>query len=1038
MPRRILLLAAASPLCLAAPAFAETTVTTTVTAPLATATAADGQPDDLRITTSGAVQPTGGTAITLNSDNAVTVEGAVKITDANDATGVLVEGGRTGAVTISGTIQIDESAEAKDTDDDGDTDGPFATGARRFGVRVAGPAAFNGAITQSSGSITVEGADSAGISIESALNGALKTAGAIAVTGDRSYGVHAAGPISGDVSIGSVSAIGEGAVGLALDDDVGGRLTITSAIASTGYRYTTRPADAALAKLDADDLLQGGPAVRVGGDVVGGLLLDAPPADLDPDEDDEDDDGVADAAETTGSITTFGAAPALLVGSERAIDIGLVGSDADAYGVLLKGNVTASGVYDGISATAIQLGGLGGAVNVAGGVRIGGAVLAAAAQADATALRLGAGATAPTLSVGGKLQATATATDAVAVRALQVDAGASLASIGNSGSITAVLTGGAGSATAIHDDSGTLGLIENSNLISAVLAPPSGTEVTGRAIAIDLRANTAGATVRQVASGSDAITPNITGDVLFGTGPSRLELLAGVMNGAVAFGSGADVLTLDGGARLTGDLTDAGGGLAVGVGTGRLTVTNADAVNLSTLDLGAGGELVMTVDPTAGRNTRFDVAGAANIAEGAKIGLRITSKLTDPASYTLISAGQLTTGALDPSLLEGAPWLYKADLRVDQAAGEVLADVRRRTAAEAGLDAAESAAYDAVFLNFDRDTAVRDALLAKTDEASFRRLYDQLLPDYSGGLFHTLAQATQIAGRGLDTEPTQMGRDGLRAWTQEIGFVVKRDLERSGSYDATGFGLAAGVEAPDTVLGVLGVQASFVTLDVDEKNSGANEFLGGSVYSAGVYWRETLGDLTAALGATGGYASLDSRRTVVDVDAGLNRETKSDWSGGLFTLHGGLSYTADLGPVFLRPQVSADYLWFKEGGRAESGGGEAIDLDIDSRTSSQLSAFAGATLGMRLGFGGEMRWSPELTGGWRQVSGKGPGDTTARFLAGGESFTMGAPDLPGGAGVARVALRGEGAYFDVGLEGGAEFRDDYKAYDARVYGRVKF
>lgn len=1040
MRRRYLLLAAVSPLCLAGAAFAETTITTTVTTPVTTATAASGAPDDLRVTSTGAVQPTSGTAITLNSDDNVTVEGTVKITDANDATGILVEGGRTGDVKLSGTITIDESTEIKDTDSDGDNDGPFATGARRFGVRVTGAAPFTGMIGQTAGTITVEGNDSAGISVESALNGSIRTAGAITVSGDRSFGVHATGPVSGDVAVASISAQGAGAVGLALDGDVGGRLTISNTIAATGYRYTTRPVESAVAKLDADDLLQGGPAVRVRGDVAGGILLDAPPADLDPNDTDEDDDGVADASETTGGISSFGAAPALQVGSTDAVFIGLAGTGDNAYGVLLKGNIGASGVYDGITGNAIQLGGLGGAVTVAGGVRVGGTVTATAVKADATALRLGADATAPVLSVGGTLQAAASSTDAVNVRAVQVDTGGQLPAIANTGAITATITGGKGVATAIHDASGTLALIENTNRIAAAFTPPSGTAVTGQAIAIDLRANATGATVRQNANSATTITPTITGDVLFGAGPSRLELNAGVMNGAAAFGTGADTMLVTGGAKFTGALTDAGGGLALDVANGRLTATNGDTVGLSALRLGSTGELVVTLDPAASKNTRFNVAGAATLESGAKIGIRLASKLTAPATFTLIDAGagQLTAGTLDQSLLSGTPWLYKAELKLDQPAGDVLADVRRRTAAEAGLDTAESAAYDAVFLNFDRDATLASAMLSKTDEAGFRRLYDQLLPDYSGGLFHTLAQATEVAGRGIDSEPALMGRDGLRAWTQEIGFVIKRDLERSGSYDATGFGIAAGVEAPDTVLGVVGVQASFLTLDVDEKNSGANEYLGGSVFSAGLYWREKLGDLTAALGATGGYASLDSRRSVVDVDTGLNRETNSDWSGGLFTVHGGVSYQADLGAVFARPHATLDYIWFKEGDRTESGGGEAIDLAIDGRTSSQLAGFVGATLGMRLGFGGEMEWTPEITAGWRQVSGKGPGDTKAKFIGGGEVFNMESPELEGGAAVARAALRGAGSYFDLGLEGGGEFRDDYDAYDARLYARVKF
>ena len=1040
MRRRYLLLAAASPLCLAGAAFAETTITTTVTTPVTTATAASGSPDDLRITSAGAVQPTGGAAVTLNSNNSVTVEGAVKITDANDATGVLVEGGRTGEVKLSGAIAVDESTAIKDVDSDGDNDGPFATGARRFGVRVIGTDPFNGSITQTAGSITVEGQDSAGISVESALNGSIRISGAITVSGDRSFGIHAAGPVSGDVTVGGVSVQGANSVGLALDGDVGGRLTIAGSLAATGYRFTQRPAESAIAKLDADDLLQGGPAVRVRGDVTGGILLDAPPPDLDPNDTDEDDDGVADASETTGGISSFGAAPALLVGSTDAVSIGLAGTGANAFGLLLKGNVAASGVYDGVAATAIQLGGLGGAVNIAGGARVGNSVTASAAKANATALRLGAGAVVPTLSVAGTLQAASGSIDAVDVRALQVDAGGSLASIGNGGIISAGIVGGKGVATAIHDASGTIGLIENTNRIAATFSPPSGTAVTGQAIAMDLRANTAGVIVRQNASASTAITPTITGDVLFGSGPALLELNAGVMNGAAAFGAGADRMNLTGGAKFTGALTDAGGGLTIDIGWGRMTVTNAERIATTTLRLSGVAELIATLDPVAGKNTRFDVSGPVSLETGSKIGIRLASKLTSQASFALIDAGagQLTAGTIDQSLLGGTPWLYKAELRVDQAAGDLFADVRRRTAAEAGLDAAESAAYDAVFLNFDRDATLSNAMLAKTDEAGFRRLYDQLLPDYSGGLFHTLAQATEVAGRGIDSEPAVMGRDGLRAWTQEIGFIIKRDLERSGSYGATGFGLAAGVEAADTVFGVLGVQASFLTLDVDEKNSGANEFLGGSVVSAGLYWREKLGGLTAALGATGGYASLDSRRSVVDVAAGLNREAKSDWSGGLFTVHGGLSYQADLGPVFVRPQATLDYIWFKEGDRTESGGGTAIDLDIDSRTSSQLAAFVGTTLGMRIGFGGEMEWIPEITGGWRQVSGKGPGDTTARFLGGGETFTLQSPDLEGGAAVARAAFRGAGTYFDFGLEGGAEFRDEYDAYDARVYARVKF
>jgi len=1043
MRLRHVLFAAASPICLmAGAAQAETAISTAVTNPVATATAANGARDDIKITSAGSVKPTGGAAVTLNSNNKVTNEGAIAIQNANDATGILALGGMTGEIKNAGSITIDESTEIKDTDGDGDNDGPFATGSRRFGIRVTGPGVFHGSVVQSAGSIVIEGNDSAAISVETGMDGSVRTAGTISVVGDRSYGVHTAGTVGGDVAIVStVTTVGQGSVGVATDDNVGGKLIIGNTVTTTGFRYTTRPADAAVAKLDADDLLIGGPAVRVRGDVYGGLLVDAPPPDLDKNDPDEDKDGVPDAQETTGSVSSFGSAPAILVGSEsRDVRLGVGGTGVNAYGANIKGTVQASGVYDGINATAIQFGGLGGKVAIDGGVRVGGTVAASAAKGSATGMKFGAGASTPALRVdGGAIKAAASATDAVDVRAVQIDAGASVGYLGNSGEISAAITGTKGSATAILDASGSLSLIENVNKISATIAPTDATQaVTGKAVAMDLRANTSGVTVRQGPNSASTITPTITGDVLFGSGPAKLELLAGVLNGAVAFGSGADSLTIDGGAKMTGALTDAGGGLTVNIAKGRLTATNADTINLTSLTLGSTGEMVLTADPTAGKSTQLNVAGAANLATGSKLGLRFTSKLNAPTTFTLIKAGTLTAGTLDQSLLGSTPWLYKAELRVDGANNSVLADVRRRTASEAGLNAAETAAYDAVFANFDRDATVRDALLGKTDQGSFAKLYDQFLPDFTGSLFHTLSAASSATNRAIDETDGQLSGEGLRVWTQEIAFLVKRDVDRTTNYDADGFGIAGGVEAPFDGIGTLGLSTSFVNVNVDDAFSSAAESLGGQVFSAGVYWRDTAGGLTANLGLNGGYASLKSTRTLSDPEAGLNKSSKSDWSGVTFAAHAGLSYLAQFGRFFVKPQATADYFLLREDGRTESGGGAAMDLSIDKRSSNQLSAFAGVTVGARFGEESAFVWVPELTAGWRQAAGDGVDVTTARFVAGGPAFSMAAPDLSGGGPVLRLALRGQGEYFDFAVEGGGEIRDDYEAYDGRVVVRFVF
>ncbi len=1018
MSLRHLLLAAAAPLCLmAAPAWAETAISTAVTTPVTTATAASGARDDVKVTSAGSIKVTSGAALTLNSDNNVTHEGVISISDASNATGLAIVGGATGEVKLSGSIAVDDTTEAKDADTDGDIDGPFAVGSNRVGVRVTGPATFHGSITQTAGTITVEGNDSAGVALESAIDGSLQTAGAISVIGDRSYGLHALGTVGGDVAVtGAVTAQGKDSVGLALDDNVGGKLSINSAIGASGFRSTTRGTDAVVAKLDADDLLIGGPAVRVRGDLFGGMLIGS-----------------------SGSASAYGSAPGVLIGSDtRNVRLGVLGTGADAYGFMNKGTVQGAGIYDGVEAVGVKFGGLGHTVTVDGGVWNSGSILATGTKASATAFWMGAGASSANLTNTAVIKASTTATDANDIAAIRIDAGASLPYLANSGSISAIVSGSKASATAVLDASGSLRTLENIYSIAAtVTATDTTIPVTGRAIALDLRANTAGVTLRQYANSDTTITPSITGDVLFGSGAARLELLAGALNGAVAFGSGADSLVIDGGAKLTGAVTDAGGGLTIDIVKGRLTDTGAATINLTSLNVGAAGEMVFTADPKTAKSTQFNVAGAATLATGAKIGLAFASKLEAPTSFTLIKAGALTAGTLDDALLGDTPYLYKTTLRVDAPTTSLVADVRRRTAAEAGMTASESAAYDAVFAAFDKDTAVRDALLGKTTQAGFQGLYDQFLPDHSGGLFHTLAAASDAASRGPDADASMNDEGGgLRAWTQEIGVMIKRDVDRSTAYDAGGFGIAAGIEAPDTALGAIGLQTSFLNVDVDEAGAVGSESLSGTVLSAGVYWRESLGQLTVGAGLSGGYARLKSERVLSD--SGFTRAASSDWNGATVAAHAHVNWNLEGDTFYARPQATLDYFLLKEGDRTETGGGDAVNLAIDERSSSQIAAFAGVSVGAKFGMKGDFRWGPELTAGWRQVSGDGADATTARFVSGGSAFTIASPELSGGGAVVRLALRGQSDYVDFALEGGGEIRDDYEAYDARIVARMVF
>jgi hypothetical protein len=441
----------------AVPAHAETQISTAVTTPQTTSASGD-----LHIMSTGSVKPTSGVGVTVNTNNYVINDGIIQITGADNSAGIVVNPGLTGAITNNGTITIDENFTATDSDNDGDLDGLFAQGTNRFGIHVLG--AHTGAIVNA-GKITVEGNNSGGIVLEGPLTGSLSNSADITVLGNNSVGIKT-GAVSGDVVVskGTIQVQGAGAVGVNLTGDVGGKVVFQGTVQTSGYRYTQPPAD--VSKLDADDLLQGGSAVIIGGNVAGGVLFDAKPADNDPNSTDEDGDGVPDANETTSSVISLGAAPAVLVGSStQATNIGAV-AGSNGQGIVQKGSITGSGVYKNVDGNALVIGGLGQSVNVTGGLTNTGSITAAATEANATALRIGAGASVPLIINSGSISATGGGTATNTAQGIAIDAGATVTTIKNSGNITATLNGADGVATAIIDKSGGVALIENTGSIS--------------------------------------------------------------------------------------------------------------------------------------------------------------------------------------------------------------------------------------------------------------------------------------------------------------------------------------------------------------------------------------------------------------------------------------------------------------------------------------------------------------------------------------------------------------------------------------------
>ena len=745
----------------------------------------------------------------------------------------------------------------------------------------------------------------------------------------------------------------------------------------------------------------------------------------------------------TGSISSIAAAPALVVGAVgRSITLGNVGTDVDAFGLEVKGTVSGAGTYDGVTSAGAQLGVAGGGtVDTTGGVRVSGSLTAQAYAADAVALHLNSGVIAQVLRNEGTITG-ALLSDAqgATARGILIEAGAITPALQNTNNITAQVAGQKADAAAIVDRSGTLTEVENIGAIAAGRTLTDVTQpVTGRDIALDLSANTSGVHLLQDSPTGATVVPAITGSVTLGSGGDRVEILAGSLKGDLDLGGGANSLDIENGASETGALNSSGTvALTVGtVGTGTLQINNASQLSLTSLSLGAGTSLVVTADPSVGLATKLDVNGAATIASGAKIGLRLASIQQGTSTFTLIRANQLSSGAIDVSLLGSVPFLYTASLQTDAAAGTISATLGLKSAQQLALPVTSAGAYQAVISNIGRDKALEGALLIQTTRSGLINLYNQLLPNHSGSVFNIVSASIGAFSKPLDDRQDPVG-GGF--WMQETNLgVFSNGKTDDPGYKGWSFGAVAGYEIPRTPLGILGVTFGASTNQLYPDNTDAAEDLHATVFEGGVYWRMTTGGFSANARLAGDYVKVTSDR-VVEVLGGdglaVSRTAAGRWNAFGVNAHALASYEQHFGKYYLRPQASVDYIRFTEGSYAETGGGDGMNLAVSSRTSSRLSAFAGVAVGAL--YGPDHSWGPEALLGYRAVASETLGATNAKYVAGGSPFSLQADNLPGSGLAAHFSLKGENGSGGYSVETGAENRDGLNIYDLRLTGHVQF
>jgi uncharacterized protein with beta-barrel porin domain len=1054
-------------------------VTTATTNPLTTSAPDGVSPGNVTIASGGSITVTAGqTAVTVNSNNNVTNSGALNSNDANDTTGILIQGGFAGPQSVSnpGSISLLESYVLADSDNDGDLDGAWAIGANRYGIRLGGVATFNGGVTNG-GSINIEGANSGAIRLDAPLNGNLNNAGSISVVGDNSSAISilggAGGGVSGDVlARGSVSVDGQGSSGLIVGAPVGGSLRINGGWSVTGYHSTTRPS--AVTALDADDLLQGGSAVDIRFSVAGGVTIEGVGVedDLDDDGDGLLDDGADTNDDLSANIAVFGSAPAVMIQADPSANL-VLGPTTSSYGLYVRGTVSGFGVYDGVDATAISVAGsgTGATVTTSAGVALAGDVIAGAIEGNAYGVRIGVDAHAPLILSRRRLVASVTAETSKNATAVLIGSGANVPAFNNSGTIAAQLFGEAGNAYGVRDQSNTLATITNSGSITAsvsatdadpndnVPAPP----VTGSAVAIDASASTIAVTLNQIADNLNLVgdTPftdddavdndvnarpavQIVGDVRLGSGADVVNLFAGLIDGDLSFGAGADTLNIDNGATYGGVLTDADGQLSINVTDGTLGLQGG-TTNITSASFGTDSVLSLQLSETVGQSSRIVASGSVTFAPGALVTPVVPQGLPVSGSHVLLTAnGGLIGGVNVERTITGAgsPFLYNLTVAIDPGdANSLVADYLLKTPGQLNLTANQAAAF-APLIDALRPNALAAAALAEIDsQVEFEEAYQDLMPSYASAsteLAATAIQQSQAASSNRLASVRLQDIDEVSVWAQEIGYSVSRTPETANGqeYGGQGFGIALGIDGPLNNGALFGLSASFLTSEAKDEGRRDGE-VASTFGQLNAYLGTALGPIDLDLVAGLGGGQMQSRRFVEIGDSFSTLSTAKWWA---YEGHAAVRASAPLRLadwMIVTPQASLTYVALQEQGYAEEGGGVGLNYEADESLSQRLWAEAGLELSSRFNVGGSVV-APRLYAGYRSNALEEAADRTFRFVGGGSDFVLSDDVDTGGAPLVGLGIDATNGFSTVSLSYEGEFGDRIERHSINAALRFKF
>ncbi len=1020
-----------SPLLLAlfsTTAMAATTVNTATTTPLKTSTAGD-----ITVDNGGTITVSGQPAITVDSNNNVTTNvngttslGAIVVSNSSNSGGILVNSGLTSNLTINGSISVLEAYTVPNYSGTTTASGPIANTTGRYGILVNGSG--TGTIT-TAGSISVKGVGISsidpgkayGIGVLGAYTGNIINTGTISVVGDYGVGVQTAA-VSGNLTIGgTITVAGAGTQGVIAGGDIGGTFTVQGTVTQASS-YTAD--SGASQSISATNLDAGKAAVEVDGNVAGGILIFSPCSATTV-------NSVASCSSsnttttTAGSITSVGNNPGLQIGGATDITIAALAPsiNGNKYSLVIDGGIAATASDADIAA--VVIGGRGGKVSMPGGIGITGSVTAAGVT-TATGILINAGSTVPSLI--------------------------------NSGTVSATLTivGKPGSATyAVRDLSGSLTSVTNNGTISAT------TGAINRAV--DLSANTSGVTYTQSLNAFETqeqiqeqaatgytlagakVYVSTVGDIVTGTGNDTINIASGTVTGNGIFGGGNDTLTLSNDAKWTGDLTfgpgtgtvtlsktaqftgavnasddpltvtigdtaqflatavTGGSKLDVNVNGGSFGAAAAQTIAVRNLNIGSGGTLTAYIDGTAGTSSLIN-AQTATFGTGSKVAASISSLTNAVGNFKILTAVTLSGNPTFDSSTTVLPVLFKGT--VTEQANSLYLDITRKSATDLGLTSSEASAYDAIYANALVNSTLASSLLQVADGPTLQGQFDALLPDHAGATFDFVSRADRLVTRHLTDNSSIYDISGVGAWIEPVYFRGSKHATGTSAYTLDGYGLSAGLEKK---VGDSRVGLSLAWIS-GKLHDGSTEGISATDYEVGAFWRLSKGPFYAFAKIGASRVSFNSNRTFTgEVDlAALTYTAAGHWAGWAVNGSIGASYQFDLTTnLNLKPMVVVDYVRLKENSYDETGSAPIV-LNVDGRTSDSLAATTTVTAGWSMGevTRDERPLTLQFEGGRRnQITGN-VGSTTASF-SGGDPFTITPDSLQGGwLGEARMLFGG--------------------------------